>query len=148
MLHEKTSDVSIKTRRKQRSSFASLFLFVFFTFLEHVRDTAFATIVAIVMGSHEHTRTTLLRRAFTTKTTNLAGVFHLKEHRTDPSLAEQFVVERYFVVFQDGQFDFLVLVFVLLRCIVRFLLALLATTFKIEQNVQGTFLFDVALGEG
>lgn len=80
MLQVSSDDVSDKTRRKQR---AMHHLFVFFTFLEHVGDTAFAAVVAIGMGSHEDTSTTLLRWAFTTKTTDLACLVNLKARETD-----------------------------------------------------------------
>lgn len=50
----------------------------------------------------------------------------------------------YFVILENSQFDFLVLVFVLLGCAVVLLLAFLTTTFQIEQNVESTFGFHAA----
>lgn len=53
----------------------------------------------------------------------------------------------YFVVFQDSQFDFLVLVLVFLGCAVILLLALFATTFQVEQDVECTLVFHTAFSE-
>ena len=88
-------------------------LLVFFTFLEHVGDTAFAAVVAIGMGSHEDTSTTLWSWTFPPQSLNLPIPIHLVE-------------------LQHSQFGLLALVLNLLRCRVNLLLALLSTTAKSE----------------
>ena len=56
-------------------------------------------------------------------------------------------LEFYLVVLEDSKLDFLVLMLVLLGSCVVLLLALLGTTAKAENQVEGRLLLDVVVGQ-
>merc|ERR1719419_172900 len=100
-----------------------------FGLVEHVGQAALAAVLPVKVGSHEDAGTTLLGRAFTTQTVDLAVVVRL-------------------VVLEDGQLDLLVLVLDLLGGGVVLLLALLAATPEPEDQVKGRLLLNVVIRQG
>merc|ERR1719198_2917349 len=96
--------------------------------VEHVGEPALATVLTVEVGSHENSSTTLLSRALTTETVDLAIVINL-------------------VVLEDSQLDLPVLVLDLLGGGVVLLLPLLGTSPQPEDKVKSGLLLDVVVGQ-
>merc|ERR1719209_2794539 len=96
--------------------------------VEHVGETALAAVLAIKVSSHEDSSATLLCRALTAQTVDLAIVVNL-------------------VVLEDGQLDLPVLVLDLFGGGVVLLLPLLSTSPQPEDEVEGRLLLDVVVGQ-
>merc|ERR1711894_542565 len=94
--------------------------------VEHVGKTALATVLAIEVGGHEDSSTTLLSGALAAQTVDLAVVVHL-------------------VVLEDGELDLPVLVLDLLGGGVVLLLPLLGTSPQPEDKVKSGLLLDVVV---
>merc|ERR1719167_1377009 len=96
--------------------------------VEHVGKPALAAVLAVEVGGHEDSSTTLLGWTLTAQTVDLAVVVHL-------------------VVLQDGKLDLPVLVLDLLGGGVVLLLPLLGTSPQPEDEVEGGLLLDVVVGQ-
>merc|ERR1719259_168567 len=96
--------------------------------VEHVGKTALAAVLAVEVGGHEDSSTTLLGWTLTAQTVDLAVVVHL-------------------VVLQDGKLDLPVLVLDLLGGGVVLLLPLLGTSPQPEDKVKSGLLLDVVVGQ-
>merc|ERR1712117_374287 len=96
--------------------------------VEHVGKTALAAVLAIEVGGHEDSSTTLFGRALAAQTVDLAVVVHL-------------------VVLEDGELDLPVLVLDLLGGGVVLLLPLLGTSPQPEDKVKSGLLLDVVVGQ-
>ncbi|ORY07323.1 hypothetical protein K493DRAFT_106674 [Basidiobolus meristosporus CBS 931.73] len=96
--------------------------------LEDVGKAALATVLTVMMPSHEDTSTALGGRTLTSETGDLTVLVDL-------------------VVLENSQLDLLVLVLDLLGGSVGLLLSLLGTTTKTENQVEGRLLLDVVVGE-
>jgi hypothetical protein len=96
--------------------------------VKDISQVTLAAVLAIVMRTHEHTRTTSSRRTLAPQTLNLAIAIDL-------------------VVLEDGQLGLLALVLDLLGGGVDLLLALLATTTEAQHEVQSRLLLNVVVGE-
>merc|ERR1719348_2278094 len=96
--------------------------------VEHVGETALATVLTVEVGSHEDTSAALLGGALAAQTVDLAIVVNL-------------------VVLEDGQLDLPVLVLDLLGGGVVLLLPLLSTSPQPEDEVEGGLLLDVVVGQ-
>merc|ERR1719397_1007214 len=96
--------------------------------VEHVGEPALATVLTVEVGSHENSSSTLLGRALTTETVDLAIVVNL-------------------VVLEDSQLDLPVLVLDLLGGGVVLLLPLLGTSSQPEDEMEGGLLLNVVVGQ-
>merc|ERR1719408_769778 len=96
--------------------------------VEHVGKTALAAVLAIEVGGHEDSSTTLFGGALAAQTVDLAVVVHL-------------------VVLEDGELDLPVLVLDLLGGGVVLLLPLLGTSPQPEDEVKSGLLLDVVVGQ-
>merc|ERR1711893_346639 len=97
--------------------------------VENIGQAALATVLAVKVGGHEHTCTTLLIWALTAQTGDLAILINL-------------------VILKHSQFDLLLLVLVLLGGGVVLLLALLGATPEAQHQVKCGLLLDVVVAQG
>ena len=126
-MHSEFQEVTRDIELRHGISFSHQHLLVL-GLVEHVGKTALAAVLAIEVGSHEDSGTTLLGRALAAQTVDLAVVVHL-------------------VVLQHGQLDLPVLVLDLLGSGVVLLLPLLGTTPEPEHKVKCALLLDVVIGQ-
>lgn len=103
-------------------------LLLLLVLVEGVGQAALAAVLAVKVVGHEDASAALTVGALAAKAGDLAVVVDL-------------------VVLEDGEFDLLLLVVDLLGLGVDLLLALLATTIKVEDNVEGGLLANEALGK-
>merc|ERR1719232_443577 len=126
-MHSEFQDVTRDIDLRHGISFSHQHLLVL-GLVEHVGKTALAAVLAIEVGGHEDSGTTLLGRALTAQTVDLAVVVHL-------------------VVLEDGELDLPVLVLDLLGGGVVLLLPLLGTSPQPEDKVKSGLLLDVVVGQ-
>merc|ERR1719160_2176220 len=126
-MHSEFQDVTRDIDLRHGISFSHQHLLVL-GLVEHVGKTALAAVLAIEVGGHEDSGTTLLGRALTAQTVDLAVVVHL-------------------VVLEDGKLDLPVLVLDLLGGGVVLLLPLLGTSPQPEDKVKSGLLLDVVVGQ-
>merc|ERR1719156_467107 len=115
-MHSEFQDVTRDIDLRHGISFSHKHLLVL-GLVEHVGKTALAAVLAIEVGSHEDSGTTLLGRALAAQTVDLAVVVHL-------------------VVLEDGELDLPVLV-----------LDLLGASPQPEDKVKSGLLLDVVVGQ-
>merc|ERR1719513_95438 len=113
-MHSEFQEVTRDIELRHGISFSNQHLLVL-GLVEHVGKTALAAVLAIEVGGHEDSGTTLLGWALTAQTVDLAVVVHL-------------------VVLEDGELDLPVLVLDLLGGGVVLLLPLLGTSKKIKHK--------------
>merc|ERR1711978_621823 len=126
-MHSEFQDVTRDIDMRHGISFSHQHLLVL-GLVEHVGKTALAAVLAIEVGGHEDSGTTLLGRALTAQTVDLAVVVHL-------------------VVLEDGELDLPVLVLDLLGGGVVLLLPFLGTSPQPEDKVKSGLLLDVVVGQ-
>jgi len=108
----------------------------------------FATVLAVVHGSHEDTGTTLSRGSVVGKLSLLVDAETYLGRRALPAETLNLPVTVDLVVLEHSELDLLALVLDLLGGGVDLLLALLAASTETQHQVESGLLLDVVVGEG